>query len=147
MEYKKLTTRQWKLYDLLTNEKNIEHWYTKKEICDIINKELSRESEHYVLVESDKSHDKCVSIWFDMNCINRTAIAHKIIITNKKGELKAATKEEALEYYNNLFNRALKKLKRAYNVRAKIERDGVGILSLDEEKRKAFFETFIKEQK
>ena len=139
----KITTRQWKLYNYLK-----EHGVVSVEdICRDM-------PEHYVLDKSERSHNKCTKVFTDADALNESTEIEKIIIHDRNYHFwLAKSKEEALGFAEHLYKkRALKALKKYWNMVVKAEADGQGkIVSchddiIDENSRaREFVEAFIKE--
>lgn len=135
---KKLDTRQWQLFNYLLSNKD--RAVTQRELIDSI-----RGYE-----ESGKlSHDKCPSIYADIDKINKSKEIDKIILIDNFN-YKIANKEEAIDFANYYLRKALKALKRYWTLIDKINNDGQGKLLSnqdhpidDKSKAKRFFETFI----
>lgn len=143
----KMTTRQWRLYELLVAvaETNPNRWVSKQEIADYLGKE------HYTINNNEFAHDLCSTINFDRLAINNSLEVDKIILI-KDNMLKIATEDEAIELEQKLHSQAMKLLKRKSMLEAKRLRNNQGkVLSnqlkpIDESsKAKEFHETFVGE--
>lgn len=134
---KKLTPRQWSLYNLL--RANADQFYTKKEICEIIP----------AFTYKQEKWDKCVDIWNDMNEINKSLEVDGIIVM-KNQLFKFGTKEEVKEFRNSKIRKLKKLVSQIEMFDIKTNRDNQGKLisnqnkPIDEEsKAKRFYETYF----
>lgn len=134
---KKLTSRQWSLYNLL--RANPDQFYSKKEICDIIP----------TFTYKQEKWDKCVDIWNDMNEINKSLEVDGIIVM-KNQLFKFGTKEEVKEFRNSKIRKLKKLVSQIEMFDIKTNRDNQGKLisnqnkPIDEEsKAKRFYETYF----
>lgn len=134
---KKLTPRQWSLYNLL--RANPDQLYSKKEICDIIP----------TFTYKQEKWDKCVDIWNDMNEINKSLEVDGIIVM-KNQLFKFGTKEEVKEFRNSKIKKLKKLVSQIEMFDIKTNRDNQGKLisnqnkPIDEEsKAKRFYETYF----
>lgn len=90
--------------------------------------------------ENARSHDHCFPIWSAVSRINQSPEVDRIVIIDGF-RYYIATKEEAQSYIDNLRDSALRKLKRASDIRRKYRLDGQGSISQsgeDVEFREAF---------
>lgn len=87
------------------------------------------------------SHDKCPKLWSIINNLNKY---DDHVYLTKNFSYKIATKEEAIKYKENYFNKRIApKLKRYRNMKKKINEDGQGNVFSENE----FKEVFIKNEK
>ena len=98
---KKLTTRQWKLYNFLKENYEEGRYISKDEICNGL-------PEYYSI--NLKETRKCRSIESDVRTINFDDTIQKIIVSNKYG-YKIGNEEECKKYIEKRFSRELKNLK------------------------------------
>lgn len=134
----KLKTRQWQLFNYLLA--NSDRAVTQRELIDNIGE----------YEESGKlSHDRCPTIYTDIDKINKSKEIDKIILMDNFN-YKIASKEEAIDFANYYLKKALKALKRYWTLIDKINKDGQGKLLSnqdnpidDKSKAKRFIETFI----
>ena len=132
-EEKKLTTRQWDLYNFLKSQFEEGRYISKKEICANL-------PQHY---EYDtKATRLCRTIENDIREINECPIIQKIIVSNHSG-YKIGSKEECEEYIEKRFNRDLKNLKLNWALSKKVNLDGQMRLTINKERD--FIEAFIRE--
>lgn len=143
---KKLTTRQFRLYDLLVAvaQTNPNRWVSKQEIAGYLGKE------HYTINNNELAHDLCSTMNLDRIVINNSLEVDKIILI-KDNEFKVATEEEAIELEQELHNQAMKLLGRMTFIQEKRRRNNQGkVLSnqlkpIDESSRaEKYHETFVK---
>lgn len=132
-----MTTRQWKLYNLLKSEPD--KWFSQKEIADSIDGYEYKE----------RANDRCSAIREDKNEINASLEVDKIIVM-KNYKFKIGTKEEYLEERRKHVRRLKQQVKIIQDFDFKVNRDGHGKLisnkgEVIDEKSKArrFFETFL----
>lgn len=132
-----MTTRQWKLYNLLKSEPD--KWFSQKEIADAV------EGYEY----KERENDRCPTIRDDKNEINASLEVDKIIVM-KNYKFKIGTKEEYLEERRKHVRRLKQQVKIIQDFDFKVNRDGHGKLisnkgEVIDEKSKArrFFETFL----
>lgn len=144
----KLTTRQWRLYELLVAvaEANEKRWVNKVEIAEFVNLYVD---DKYYINESETTHDICSTINMDRIAINNSLEVDKIILI-KNNEFKIATEEEAIKLEQELHNQAMKLLTRKSTLEAKRLRNNQGkILSNqlkpidDKSKAQPFHEAFV----
>lgn len=134
---KKLTTRQWCLYNYLKDMYNINNKYiSKQEICEAL-------PEHYQIKEGEKR--TCVAIEYDVRMINESPTIQKIIVSNKNG-YKIGNEEEVTQYLNKRFRRDGRNMKLNWQLANKVALDNQTKLQLFGNERD-FIETFIKEAK
>lgn len=147
---KKLTTRQWRLYELLvaTAEWKSDYWVSKIDIAYYVNANCE---DTYNISCDDRTHDICSTINLDRLAINNSLEVDKIILI-KDNMLKIATEEEAIELEQELHNQAMKLLGRMSFIQEKRRRNNQGkVLSnqlnpIDENSMaKEFHETFVGE--
>lgn len=144
----KLTTRQWRLYELLvaTAEWKSDYWVSKIEIADYVKANCE---DTYNISYDDRTHDICSTINLDRLAINNSLEVDKIILI-KDNMLKIATEEEAIKLEQELHSQAMKLLTRKSMLEAKRLRNNQGkILSnqlkpIDEKSvAKQYHETFV----
>ena len=112
-----LTPRQWALKRFL-DDGVYEHWYSKEEICEAL-------PEHYQLNHDPRIHDKCIAIYNDFKVLQTQApIIQKIIVSNKKGQIKFGNREETKAYCDNLHSKAMRLLELESQLIRKAELDG-----------------------
>lgn len=121
-EVKRLTTRQWRLFDLIRQNSLYENRKTsQKEICDKL-------SEYgYVWNDDPTCHDHCVTIWNDIKDLNLSYQNDKVIIS-KNFEYWIGNEEETKEFLDKLWSDLLPRLVRYWNYKRKISRNGQGQL-------------------
>ena len=147
----KMTSRQWKTYELIKRNSILGINTTQQDIVNnypyIIGVEV-KNIDGYRWTNGLKAHDKCPTIWSDINAINLADDIHKIIISPKPYEYRLAeTEEEVKDYaYNTYFLPAMAKLSRYWNMVKKTQRDGQMKLNYDDSKIREYWETYIKEQ-
>lgn len=109
-----LSSRQWKLYNLLKRAPYGE-WTTQDEILDMIPE--YRETNR-------KSHDKCPTIWSDIQKINFAETIEKIIIIDNFKYKLAENQAELKEYADMYMYKALLGLERYHNITRKMGLNG-----------------------
>lgn len=147
MPQEKMTTRMWRLYDLIKANTTLgKEPLTQKQICDVL-------PEYYHYSERTGATDKCTMIWSDVNFINTHDEVEKIIVCDKF-TYRIGTKEESEKYMGAFMRKALLALKRYWNIKNKIDADGQGKLISDQDKpidensqARAFVEAFLEEFK
>lgn len=142
----KLTTRQFRLYDLLVAVAKADpvRWVDKLEIADYLG------NDYYTINTSKHAHDVCSTMNLDRITINNSLEVDKIILI-KDNTFKIATEQEAIQLEEELYNQAMKLLERKSMLVAKRLRNNQGkVLSnqlnpIDEDSRaEKFHETFVK---
>lgn len=142
----KLTTRQFRLYDLLVAVAKIDpvRWVDKIEIANHLG------DGYYTINTSEHAHDVCSSMNLDRITINNSLEVDKIILI-KDNAFKIATEQEALELEEELYKQAIKLLQRRSMLQEKRLRNNQGkVLSnqlnpIDDKSRaEKFHETFVK---
>lgn len=140
MKGKKLTSRQWELYNLLKTDPN--KWWTQKEIVDAI------PSYKYI----ERNNDKCSSIREDKIAINASLEVDKIIVM-KNYCFKIGNEKEYHEERKKHIVRLKNQKSEIENIDFKYKHHNQGKLLSNQgvvidEKSKArhFFETFIEEE-
>lgn len=133
-----LTSRQYRLYDLLKSNPN--HWWTQKEICDAI--------PTFIYIDDDRNH--CVAIGDEQRAINESMAVDKIIVTDKHC-FKIANEQEYDTYRGKLIKRIINTVDQVKAWDTKYHRNGQGKLfnnELNELKpeNKQFHETFIEQK-
>lgn len=114
-------------------------WLTEEDIIKRVNEEVYFQTfgndeyrkAMYKMCESNRSHCLCPRINEDVEIINND-INKNIIIVCDNCMYKRATREEAEEYKQKLYKRALKKLYRVSRINDKIRSDGAVIMDYDE---------------
>ncbi len=143
----KLTTRQFRLYDLLVAVAKADpvRWVDKLEIADYLG------NDYYTINTSKHAHDVCSTMNLDRITINNSLEVDKIILI-KDNTFKIATEQEAIQLEEELYNQAMKLLERKSMLVAKRLRNNQGkVLSnqlnpIDEKsKAEKFHTTFIEE--
>lgn len=141
---KKLTPQLWELYNFIKERTLTDTKTTVKDICEEFPKT-------YHLNSKECNFSNCPKLYEDIDFVNSSEEIEKIIIKDHNN-FYLATEEQAKDYANRLFNRALKTLKKYYVVDKKIKRDGQGkILScqltpIDEQSQaREFVESFIRD--
>lgn len=143
-----LTTRQWTLYRLIKANSEQGKWTSQDEVLSLLN-------ENNLPVgykKSEGGHDKCTTIWQDIDTINFSPEIEKIIIKDGLKNYKLATTPvEAMEYASKFMLKGLKALKRYWTIADKVKSDGQGKLISTQDKviddnsrARAFVEAFIK---
>ncbi|MFA5749603.1 MAG: hypothetical protein WC927_05930 [Bacilli bacterium] len=144
---KKLTTRQFRLYDLLVAVAKADpvRWVDKLEIADYLG------NDYYTINTSKHAHDVCSTMNLDRITINNSLEVDKIILI-KDNTFKIATEQEAIQLEEELYNQAMKLLERKSMLVAKRLRNNQGkVLSnqlnpIDDKSRaEKFHETFVEE--
>lgn len=142
-----MNNKQWKLYNFLkiTAQKYPDKWVTHEEICEALPNDFKM---NHVAIKK-----KCSSmIQRQIIEINSSREIEKIIMYRNQSYKLATSQEEALEFVNNkLLYKGCRILKRYWQLRDKIMKDGQGkLLStrgdvIDEEsKARPYVEAFIK---
>ena len=142
---KKLTTRQWRLLDLIKFNSLIEHRKTtQKEICEKISE--------YEWNDSPKTHDHCVAIWGDIKDINLSYETDKLIISDNF-EYWVGNEQETKSFIDKLWNDLEPRLMRYWAYLKKVARNGQGLLIdrkgnvIDENSQaRAYVESYGKEK-
>lgn len=140
MNKTKLTSRQWKLYNLLKSDPN--KWFTQKEIADAI------PDYNY----TERKNDKCSSIREDKIAINASIEVEKIIVM-KNYCFKIGNEKEYREERRKHISRLKNQKREIENIDYKYQHNNQGKLisnqgAVIDEKSKArhFFETFVEEE-
>lgn len=151
MENNKLSTRQWKTYNLIKKNTLEGKATTQKEIVD--NYPYPTYEDGYKWQESNNTSDHCTTIWSDVEELNFSPEIEKVIIVNKFTYKLAESREEAEKFAHKYFSAGIKKLKRHWNIIHKIENDGQGkIISahgdvIDEKsKARRYYETYLEKE-
>lgn len=118
----KLTTRQWKTYELIKSDSLQGKKTTQYEIYK--NYPIERFKDGYVWNDKKKSHDNCPAIWADIERINFSEEIEKIVIYKNFEYWLCSSVEEAQEFAKCYLVAALKKLKRHWQVIEKVKKDG-----------------------
>lgn len=134
-----LTTRQWKLYELLKD--NSDKWLTQREIYE-------RLKDHYRKEEFDEAnfHDSGVRYWqtLDIRRINESGVIQKIILSTPQG-IKIANEEEYKEYSINRWKSIKGMIKRLAWKDHKAKLNGQMKLVFGDSMARDYFETFAEE--
>lgn len=134
-----LTTRQWKLYELLKD--NSDKWLTQREIYE-------RLKDHYRKEEFDEAnfHDSGVRYWqtLDIRAINQSGVIQKIILSTPQG-IKIANEEEYKEYSINRWKSIKGMIKRLAWKDHKAKLNGQMKLVFGDSMARDYFETFAEE--
>lgn len=147
-EQKKLTSRQWKLLNIIKINSFIDNRKTtQREIYDAL-KEFG-----YEWNEKDaNTHDHCVAIWNDIKDINLSYDTDKIIIS-KNFEYWIGNEEETQAFLDKLWSDLAPRLIRYWAYLKKAQRNGQGLLidrkgnAIDENSQaRAFIESYGKEK-
>lgn len=137
-----MTTRRWTLYNYIKANKKV----NTRDICRDL-------PEHYTLATSDRIHNPCVLVNTDVDAINASPEIEKIIVHDREYNFWLATnKEETVAFAEQLYKkRALRALKKYWNMLAKADADGQGKLIsckgdiIDgNSKAREFVEAFVK---
>lgn len=117
------TQRQKSLYEYLVGifKEDPSRWVTQDEIMSSV---IGFKS------TNPKSHDKCPSIWSDINRINLCPDFDRIIVQDNF-KYKLGNRDEAMVYMCDLTKKAMRGLMRASILRKKVDRDGQGIIGSD----------------
>lgn len=117
LQNKSINNRQKKLLSYLKSEYRVNpnRWVTQEDICSFI--------DEYEYNTDPYAHNHCTTIWSDVNTINQLEQFDNIVVY-KDNNCKIATKNEAEEYLDTLMARALKKFKRYWTIRNKMENNG-----------------------
>ena len=142
---KKLTTRQWRLLDLIKINSIVERRKTtQKEICEKIS--------DYEWNDNPKTHDHCVMIWNDIKDINLSYETDKLIISDNF-EYWLGNEQETKTFIDKLWKDLEPRLVRYWAYLKKVARDGQGQLlsrrldPIDENSSaRAFIESYGKER-
>lgn len=136
-----LNPRQWGLYHLIKGATMRGETLTIKNICEIM-------PDEYQYSPSEKNYSNCPTIYKDIDVINASFEVEKIIIKNNNN-IKIATEEEAIAEATKIQIRALKLLRKYWEIYGKISADGQGKLIscqnkvIDEDsKARPFIEAF-----
>lgn len=135
---KKLTPRQWKLYDLLKGTSD--RWITQQEIYDIL-------KEDYKGIEVGVNfHDSMarLNITNDIQKINESQVIQKIILSTSNG-IKIANEEEYRTYSINKWKSLKRMISRLAWKDNKAKLDGQMKLVFGDSMARDYYETFIKE--
>lgn len=126
-----ITERKAALIQVL--QENINIFLTKEETVKQVNDLLGYEA--YIINASTSSHDKCITLWEDIESINNDFQSDELymIIRNSKGDIKMPTKCEAIDYFNHQLSIAFKKLVRARNLQKKYRMNGLNLFMFDNE--------------
>ena len=96
------------LIDYLKKQ-NSDKWVSKKEVCDAL-------PEYFTYNYDPRNHDECASLRDVKNYVNNNAEKFNIIIiSDKYGNIKIPTKDEAEEYLKKEFKNACLRFKRYWN--------------------------------
>lgn len=117
-------------YGITTQYEIVEAWGNEKK------------GEYYEISNNPNSHDKCSAIWNDVDVINKSMLKDKPIIAKNFTYKLATSKEEAKDFAKKYLISGLRKLKRYWSIKEKIDRDGQGKAIDDDEN--AFYETYVK---
>jgi len=102
--------------------------------------------------DSDKVHDHCISVWFDINALNFSPKTEKIIISDSDYNYKLAENMEEVKAFAKAlyYDMAMAKLVRYSNLLRKARKDGQGkLLSVNNvpidktSKARPFVEAFL----
>lgn len=144
---KRLTPRQWALFNLIYHNSLVEHRKTsQKEICDKL-------SEYgYVYNSDEKAHDHCTTVWTDIKDLNLSYENDKVIISDDF-EYWIGSEQETQEFLDKLWNDLCPRLVRYWNYKSKVSRNGQGqLLSTrldpitENSKARRFIESYAKEE-
>lgn len=134
-----LTTRQWKLYELLKD--NADKWLTQREIYE-------RLKDHYRKEEFDEAnfHDSGVRYWqtLDIRRINESGVIQKIILSTSQG-IKIANEDEYKAYSINRWKSIKGMIKRLAWKDHKAKLNGQMRLVFGDSMARDYFETFAEE--
>lgn len=136
-----LTTKQWKLYNLI-KENSMKGLRTSQlEICTKI--------EGYEYKDRKGTTDKCSAIWIDIKEINLSSETDKIIIT-KRYTYWIGSEEETNEYLNSCWEALVPALVRYWKLVKKAKLNGQykllsnkGVPITEESKAREYVESFI----
>lgn len=133
-----LTSRQWRLHDLL-DDGVYEHWYSKDEIIELLPELYQKNTNPY-------THDVCPKLYVDSRDIQHNCmLIQKILITDKKGRMKFGNKEETKEYCEKLHAKAMKLLEIESILIERMNKDNFGRLFTDTKDPKPISETKARE--
>ena len=116
---KKLTPRQWKLYNLVKSNSEQGLKTTQREIFEKV--------DGYVWNDEITCHDHCVVINSDVRAINLSPRTEKLICY-KNFEYWLGTKEESKEFIDDLWQQLIPRLTRYWFYVNKLKEDGQGKL-------------------
>lgn len=136
-----LTNRQSKTFSLIQENTKLGRVTTQKEIYQ--NYPIENYKDGYLWHE-DKTHDHCPTIWSDIEKINQNSHIEELVITKDNTYKIATNQDEALAYSKFYMNKALKSLKRYWNVIRKVNSNGQGQIDFDNLKTE-FINTYGKE--
>lgn len=106
-----------KVIEFLKNQ-DVNKWTSKYELCVEFSNDL-------ILNTNVKTHDKCAKLWRIVDLINSNAEEYGcIVITNKKGELKIPTEQEANVYLTKEFKKCCLKFNRYWTKVKALKKDG-----------------------
>jgi len=134
-----LTTRQWKLYDLLKDNANT--WLTQREIYERMKDDYGTDP----LVETN-FHDSGVRYFMtiDIRRINESGVIQKIILSTPQG-IKIANEDEYKAYSINRWKSIKAMIKRLAWKDHKANLNGQMRLVFGDSMARDYFETFAKE--
>lgn len=126
---KKLTTRQWKLYNFLKD--NAHRWVTQKEIAIVL-------CNDYPTTDSGlEDFHNCNArhlITNDIRALNKSSVIQKIILSGSNG-VKIANEQEFDKYMAKRFLQAIRRLEYLKNLSRKGGRDGQMRITLGKHER------------
>ena len=138
---KKLTSRQWDLYDLIRANSMLGRRTTQLEICQKIS--------GYEYKDRKGTTDKCSAIWTDINIINLSTQTEKLILTERYTYWIGDAKETT-EYLDGYWESLVPSLTRYWKMLKKIKNNGQykllstrGDVIDPSSKARAFVESFL----
>ena len=118
---RKLTTRQWDLYNLVKQRTLDGLKTTCKDICQAL-------PQHYQLNEKQSNNSNCPAIYKDCETLLLSTEVEKVIIPDNNDFHIARNREEAVRYANTLAKRGAHRFKRYWAIMDKCDSDGQGKL-------------------
>ena len=143
---KALTERQRWVYCYVEaeGERNPDRWVPIREIASALAADPGFGGEPYRIVEDPKNHNPCPSVWADVEAINASGEAEKLILYSDHRLKMPKDYAEAREcYLGGMEKRGKKILWRLGNANRKLSRDGQGVL-LPDEGSKPFVEAYLR---
>ena len=149
---KQLTPRQRATYELIKANSEQGRMTSQKEIYANYAYDKETNPKGYRWNDNKTVHDKCISVWFDINAINFSSKIEKIIISDNDYNYKLAESLEEVQTFAKTlyYDMAMAKLARYGNLLRKAKRNGQGkLLSVNNvpidktSKARPFVEAFI----
>ena len=134
---KKLTTRQWKLYNYLKDRGD--EWTPQWKIALDLPEYEYDGNEHYASFHDSKARHKITN---DIRALNKSSVIQKIILSGSNG-VKISNEQEFDKYMAKRFLQAIRRLEYLKNLSRKGGRDGQMRITLGKHERDTI-EAFIK---